>query len=103
MIKWFKGLWARLTFWRQPPKVVAPKPSVIIGEDYLKGYQSLYKDFQGQFVGRIRANPDALYWQSMSIEEIGVIAGDWVLTNGRGLKHPNYSKSGNGAEYDGAD
>jgi len=106
MGEWFKRLWnrlglSRLAFWRKPTPVAPPiafpvKPTEIVGEKFLEDYQALYADFQAYFVRYIRddnpppfdddpetyARRKALYWQNFEQDEIGRIAGEWLLQKG---------------------
>lgn len=103
MGEWFKWLrsklkLSRLAFWRKPTPVAVPvapiaKPAAIVGEKFLENYQALYADFQAHFVRYIRddnpppldddpetyARRKALYWRNFSHEDIGRIAGEWLL------------------------
>lgn len=68
-----KRLLARWVFWRKS----LPKPTEIIGAEFLGDYQKHYAEFQKIFTGYIRENPDAAYWKDFKLIDIARIAGEW--------------------------
>jgi hypothetical protein len=75
-----KRIFVRLAFWRKTPPVHPVKPTAVVGEDYLCGFEGHYRAFQGNFLSYLRANQDGKYWARMSLRDMAAIGGNWART-----------------------